>query len=340
MLREDFLVSRNADIVSGPHDLMSCMNLNEHGGLITFTSPRLFKNRSRNYLIHIKTIRADIRPTKATSSNRKGTMVRHLFPSLTTQSLLMNTAQLADHNVASGSGYATTPSTVKYPSVGEWPSAAKYQSGILDSLSALKYPSSMGSANKPSNSTASPKTTGTTPKPMPSSNIGQRSRHRCGPNAVAGGCHTGGAECLKDLHLTLRAMKPLPAAHRVPHERQQRIAMLESNGFLHELLLCACTPPNAQQKHLALDVLLWVLVIRMGRFRAPRTQRASDGGPVRMATSTVRGGLDCATEMAYQQRACVQTVQQHLVELLRHCILNGNRSTASKCVKLLLVLTE
>lgn len=56
MLSEDYLQAHNADILAGPVELASCMDLNEDGGLITLTSPKLFKTKSRNFLVHIKTM--------------------------------------------------------------------------------------------------------------------------------------------------------------------------------------------------------------------------------------------------------------------------------------------
>lgn len=56
MLSEDYLQAHNADILAGPIELASCMDLNEDGGLVTLTSPKLFKTKSRNFLVHIKTM--------------------------------------------------------------------------------------------------------------------------------------------------------------------------------------------------------------------------------------------------------------------------------------------
>lgn len=58
-MSEDYLQAHNADILAGPIELASCMDLNEDGGLVTLTSPKLFKTKSRNFLVHIKTM-ADV----------------------------------------------------------------------------------------------------------------------------------------------------------------------------------------------------------------------------------------------------------------------------------------
>lgn len=56
VLTEEYLHSHNADIIAGPIEVASCMNLNNQGGVVSLTSPKLFKTKSRNFLIHIKTM--------------------------------------------------------------------------------------------------------------------------------------------------------------------------------------------------------------------------------------------------------------------------------------------
>lgn len=59
VLSEEYLQARNAEILAGPIELSSCMDLNEQGGTVTFVSPKLLKSKARNYLLHIKTM-ADV----------------------------------------------------------------------------------------------------------------------------------------------------------------------------------------------------------------------------------------------------------------------------------------
>ena len=56
VLSEEYLQARNAEIVVGPIELASCMDLSEQGGCVTLTSPKLLKSKGRNYLLHIKTM--------------------------------------------------------------------------------------------------------------------------------------------------------------------------------------------------------------------------------------------------------------------------------------------
>ena len=59
VLSEEYLQARNAEILAGPIELSSCMDLNEQGGTVTLVSPKLMKSKARNYLLHIKTM-ADV----------------------------------------------------------------------------------------------------------------------------------------------------------------------------------------------------------------------------------------------------------------------------------------
>lgn len=56
MLSEEFLQARCAEILVGPIELSSCMDLSEQGGVVTLTSPKLLKTKGRNFLLHIKTV--------------------------------------------------------------------------------------------------------------------------------------------------------------------------------------------------------------------------------------------------------------------------------------------
>lgn len=76
VLSEDYLQAHNADILAGPIELASCMDLNEDGGLVTLTSPKLFKTKSRNLLVHIKTM-ADV--SKNGHGKTRGKLIRLSF---------------------------------------------------------------------------------------------------------------------------------------------------------------------------------------------------------------------------------------------------------------------
>ncbi|XP_059217801.1 baculoviral IAP repeat-containing protein 6 isoform X2 [Stomoxys calcitrans] len=56
VLNEEFLQTHNAEILAGPIELSSCIDLCDQGGSVILTSPKLFKTRTRNFLLHIKTM--------------------------------------------------------------------------------------------------------------------------------------------------------------------------------------------------------------------------------------------------------------------------------------------
>lgn len=56
VLNEEFLQTHNAEILAGPIELSSCIDLCDQGGTVILTSPKLFKTRTRNFLLHIKTM--------------------------------------------------------------------------------------------------------------------------------------------------------------------------------------------------------------------------------------------------------------------------------------------
>lgn len=116
--------------------------------------------------------------------------------------------------------------------------------------------------------------------------------------------------------------------------------MLESNALLGNLLNIASKTDINIQKNIALDILLWIVSIRMTRYRSPKSNESS----VRQQHTTVgqtSGAIsDIVVDMNQQQIDCVLVLQANLTELLRNCILNGNRSTANKCVKIILITSE
>lgn len=52
----EYLRAHNADILAGPIDIATSLDLTDQGGCITLTSPKLFKSRNRTLLLHIKAV--------------------------------------------------------------------------------------------------------------------------------------------------------------------------------------------------------------------------------------------------------------------------------------------
>lgn len=104
--------------------------------------------------------------------------------------------------------------------------------------------------------------------------------------------------------------------------------MLESNIMLHNLMHIVCQTDQPAMKNLALDIVLWVFIIRLGRYRSPKS------APTKATMA------DTATDMPQQQRDCAKLLQTHMLALFRSCYINGNRTTASKLTKIMLVADE
>lgn len=111
----------------------------------------------------------------------------------------------------------------------------------------------------------------------------------------------------------MRATQEVP---NISNERLQRLAMLESNTLLKNLLTIAGNINQPLMQSLAMDILIWILTIRLARYRCPRNHASVD--------------------VNAQQSYCVNIVEQHLNELISKCILLNNRSIAHKCVKLVI----
>lgn len=104
--------------------------------------------------------------------------------------------------------------------------------------------------------------------------------------------------------------------------------MLESNAMLHRLLTIITRTDQLATKNLALDIVFWVFVLRMARFRSPKSSK-----PKSILAETV-------SDLPQQQRDCAKLLQTHMLELMRSCYLRGNRTAASKCTKIILVTSE
>lgn len=53
---QEYLRAQNAEILAGPIDITSHLDLTEQSGIVTLTSPKLFKSKLRNLLLHIRAV--------------------------------------------------------------------------------------------------------------------------------------------------------------------------------------------------------------------------------------------------------------------------------------------
>lgn len=53
---QEYLRAHNADILAGPVSMSSCIDLTDHAGVVTLTSPKLLKSRNRTLLLHLRVV--------------------------------------------------------------------------------------------------------------------------------------------------------------------------------------------------------------------------------------------------------------------------------------------
>ncbi|CAK1583350.1 unnamed protein product [Parnassius mnemosyne] len=131
-----------------------------------------------------------------------------------------------------------------------------------------------------------------------------------------------GCDWLHQISITVRSSPHT----EVPMERQQRIAMLESNSFLNTLCEIATRKGGNEERKLALDLLNWVLSIRLQRMRLAKADKSKD--------------KDAESPVETQQLECIAVIEKHIDALVKNCILCANRSTAKKCIKIILITSE
>lgn len=112
--------------------------------------------------------------------------------------------------------------------------------------------------------------------------------------------------------------------------------MLESNTLLNNLLKIAGKTDNDVKRNLTLDILLWIITIRMARFRFPKNEyrKAASKKPETTTSPPV------CFDHNQQQVECVRAIEENLTNLILSCIVFGNRTTAHKCVKIVMTASE
>uniref|UniRef100_W8AIN7 Dual E2 ubiquitin-conjugating enzyme/E3 ubiquitin-protein ligase BIRC6 n=1 Tax=Ceratitis capitata TaxID=7213 RepID=W8AIN7_CERCA len=148
--------------------------------------------------------------------------------------------------------------------------------------------------------------------------------------AKEGQSKTRGCDWLHEISINVRGVK---TQNRIPNERLQRIAMLESNILLDNLFRILIKEESSiLEKNLALDILTWICFIRLNRFRSPKSERIK--GQINKTTASTN------TDLMAQQFECICLSEKYLENMLRNCIIHSNRTMAHKCVKLILILTD
>lgn len=107
--------------------------------------------------------------------------------------------------------------------------------------------------------------------------------------------------------------------------------MLDSNILLENLLKHACSNESSVSRNLSLDIIIWIISIRMARYRSPKYENRKPE-----KKHKTNDTIDVGT----QQVECIKILEKSLCELIRNCIVFGNRTTAHKCVKLIITASE
>ncbi|RZB38740.1 baculoviral IAP repeat-containing protein 6 [Asbolus verrucosus] len=71
VISQEYLRAHNADILAGPVNIASSLDLSEQCGVVTLTSPKLFKSRNRTLLLHIRAVYSKEDANNKTASKGK-----------------------------------------------------------------------------------------------------------------------------------------------------------------------------------------------------------------------------------------------------------------------------
>lgn len=116
---------------------------------------------------------------------------------------------------------------------------------------------------------------------------------------------------MHEISISIRATREIPGLN---NERLQRLAMLESNVLMKNLLDVAVNRCDSLKQNLAIDILYWILYVNLSRYRIPKS----------------------IADINTQQTFCVGIVENNLDDIIQNCIITNNRSMAKKAVKLLI----
>ncbi|XP_064535866.1 baculoviral IAP repeat-containing protein 6 isoform X5 [Drosophila montana] len=300
VLSEEYLLAHNAEVLAGPIELSSCIDLCDQGGTATLTSPKLFKTRTRNFLLHIKTV-SD--PSKEGQSKTRVSSARRKSPHQVEDCVNRTRSSKINPTVSNANQAHAKSGKMKIISVLSGPLLNKYANNSeLPHVQTIVVPKH------------SLRSRPTAPGPFVRRNTGQLI----------------GCDWLHEISISVRAVK---SHSRISNGRIQRIAMLDSNGLLEQLFRIATDSESTPlTKNLALDVLNWICFIRLNRFRSPKSERLKDQINKQTAANI--------NDLLAQQFECIYLSEKHIEKLIRNCIIYSERTTAHKCVKLLIMLTE
>ncbi|XP_030370289.1 baculoviral IAP repeat-containing protein 6 isoform X2 [Scaptodrosophila lebanonensis] len=359
VLSEEYLQAHNAEVLSGPIELSSCIDLCDQGGTATLTSPKLFKTRSRNFLLHIKTV-AD--PSKdGQNKTRVALPVPHHKGSHQVEDYINENAQYCAQQLqitkisvqkSINKSCATHINVLEQikKQILKQPSQ-KFKSALItipmSHLPPCGWQQHQSSAQQQNVQQSSIHQSFSQHPHMQQPCLYQHNLHQHhvyqsvllpfsvsqpwqAPDFKLPGTVARGCDWLHEISISVRGVK---TQSRVSNARIQRIAMLDSNGLLEQLFRLASSADSSPlSRNLALDVLNWICFIRLNRFRSPKSERIKEQINKQTAANI--------NDLLAQQFECICLAEKHIESMLRNCIIYSERTTAHKCVKLIVTLTE
>lgn len=110
---------------------------------------------------------------------------------------------------------------------------------------------------------------------------------------------------MREISITARSSRHV---HKIANERLQRISILESNLLLENLLKILANNESYLQQNLSLDILIWIVTIRMSRYR-------SSSNKYRIVTDRNTPISEIASsDISVQQSECIEIVNSKCIE--------------------------
>ncbi|KAL1461615.1 hypothetical protein WDU94_013493 [Cyamophila willieti] len=122
-----------------------------------------------------------------------------------------------------------------------------------------------------------------------------------------------GCDWIHEISITIRKSKPAD----IPNERLERMTMIESLSVVEKLLRSITKSGDPVIQSIALDILIWIAVIRLDPARASQDQHCQE-----------------------QQFLFVKLVESQLGDFLHTCFIQSGRSIARKAAKFLIICSD
>ncbi|KAI5706497.1 hypothetical protein M8J75_008669 [Diaphorina citri] len=293
----------NSEILCGPVNISNCLDLSDQSCTIAFSSPKLLKTKNRQLLVHIKALNF---------SFNKNVHGPHKSKSKDKDSNTGGSASSGNSSVFMGTKSSNSKSKDKDSNTGG--SASSGNSSVFMGTKS----SNSKSKDKDSN-TGGSASSGNSSVFMGTKSSNVATSEFCnflfgtGPSTNAKKSESFiGCDWIHEISITIRKSKTTD----IPNERLERTALIESSSVVEKLLRSVTKSGDPVIQSIALDILIWIAVIRLGR---------------------LRNSQDNSQE---QQFTFLKLVESQLGDFLHTCFIQGGRSIARKCAKFLIVCSD